>query len=210
MKLTDISYYDLFTKYNNKDNLQDIVFDTEYKKVEDKANFGIVFGGISMIPYRVDEALRLYNEDLIDKLVLTGGIGFLNKDRKIPEALKMREYLLKHNVPDSDIIVESKSRSTFENVELFLKILKEQYNLDETTFALITSDFHLKRCMATVSKLLNNDTTLYGSGAKDNTTDIDSWFNNLYGRRLILQEAFLLCCCARKGIANDLEITLKR
>ena len=192
------------------DNLQDIVFDTEYKKVEDRANFGIVFGGISMIPYRVDEALRLYNEDLIDKLVMTGSIGFLNKDRKIPEALKMREYLLKHNVPDSDIIVESKSRSTFENVELFLKILKEQYNLDEITFALITSDFHLKRCMAMVSKLLNNDTTLYGSGAKDNTTDIDSWFTNLYGRRLILQEAFLLCCCARKVIANDLEITLKR
>ena len=64
--------------------------------------------------------------------------------------------------------------------------------------------------MAMVRELLNKDTILYGSGAKDNITDIDSWFTNLYGRRLILQEAFLLCCCARKGIANDLEITLKR
>lgn len=95
MKLSDISYIDLFTKYNNKRDLCDIVFDTEYRRVENKANFGIVFGGISMIPYRVDEALKLYKADLIDKLVLTGGIGFFSKDRKTPEALKMCEYLLK-------------------------------------------------------------------------------------------------------------------
>lgn len=76
MKLTDISYYELFTKYNNRHDLQSIVFDTEYKRVENKTDFGIVFGGISMIPYRVDEALKLYNEDLIDKLVLTGALAF--------------------------------------------------------------------------------------------------------------------------------------
>lgn len=210
MKLTDISYIDLFTKYNNTHDLQEIVFDTKYRRVENKADFGIVFGGVSMIPYRVDEALKLYKADLIDKLVLTGGIGFFSKDRKTPEALKMRKYLLKHGVPESDIIVESQSRNTFENVKLFLQILKNQYNLDETTFVLITSDFHLRRCMAMVKKLLDKETILYGSGAKDGHTDIDSWFTNLYGRNLILQEAFLLCHCARKGIVDDLEVTLRR
>ena len=210
MKLSDISYMELFTKYNNKKDLQDIVFDTEYSKSENKTDFGIVFGGISMIPYRVDEALRLYKENLIDKLVLTGGIGFLNKDRNMPEALKMRDYLLKHDIPDSDIIVESQSRSTYENIYLFLQILKKQYNLNETTFTLITSDFHIRRCMAMVQKLLNEEAKLFGNVAKDHITDIDSWYTNLYGRRMILQEAFLLCYCAKKGIAKNLELTLKK
>lgn len=210
MKLTDISYGELFTKYNNKYDLQNIVFDTEYLKVENKTDFGIIFGGVSMIPYRVEEALKLYNENQINKLVLTGGIGYLNRDRKMPEALKMREYLLKNNVPDSDIIVESQSRNTLENIKLFLQIFKMQNNLNETTFTLITSDFHIRRCMAMVKKLLNKDVILYGSGVKDNITDIDSWYTNLYGHRIILQEAFLLCYYARKGLANDLEITLRR
>ena len=210
MKLSDISYMELLTKYNNKKALQDIVFNTEYPKSENKTDFGIVFGGISMIPYRVDEALKLYNEDLIDKLVLTGGIGFLNKDRNMPEALKMRDYLLKHNIPDSDIIVESQSRSTYENICLFLQILKKQYNLNETTFTLITSDFHIRRCMAMVQKLLNEEALLFGNVAKDHITDIDSWYTNSYGRRMILQEAFLLCYCAKKGIAKNLELTLKK
>ncbi len=210
MNLTDISYPELFTKYNNKNDLQNIVFDKDYKKVENKSDFGIVFGGISMIPYRIDEALKLYNEDLIDKLVLTGGIGFLNKDRKTPEALKMHKYLLQHGVPDSDIIVESKSRNTFENVVLFLQTLNKDYTIDETTFTLITSDFHLKRCMAMVKNLLTKEATLYGKGVKDNITDIDTWHTNLYGRRLILQEAFLLCYYAKKGTIKDLEITLKK
>ena len=210
MKLNDITYYDLLTKYHNKDNLEDIVFDTQYPKVESKADFGIVFGGISMIPYRVQEALRLYNEELIDKLVLTGGIGFLNKDRKTPEALKMREYLLNHSVPDSDIIVEGKSRSTYENIDLFLQILKNQYNLDDTSFALITSDFHIRRCLAMVRKLLDNDALLCGCGAKDNITDINSWYKNNYGKRLILKEALLLCHYAKKGIIDNLDIKLTR
>ena len=112
MKITDVSYPQLLTKYNNKKDLTEIVFDSNYPKAHDKTDFGIVFGGISMIPYRVNEALRLYNEDLVDKLVLTGGIGYFNKDRKVPEALKMREYLRQHGIPDSDIIIESKSKST--------------------------------------------------------------------------------------------------
>ncbi len=210
MKLTDITYFDLLTKYHNKDNLENIVFDIEYPKVESKTDFGIVFGGISMIPYRVQEALRLYNEELIDKLVLTGGIGFLNKDRKTPEALKMREYLLNQSVPDSDIIVEGKSRSTYENINLFLQILKNQYNLDDTSFALITSDFHIRRCLAMVRKLLNNDNLLYGSGVKDNITDINSWYKNNYGKRLILKEALSLCYYAKRGIIDNLDIKLKR
>ena len=143
-------------------------------------------------------------------MVLTGGIGFFNKDRNLPEALKMRDYLLKLNIPDSDIIVETQSRNTYKNISLFLQILKKQYNLNETTFTLITSDFHIRRCMAMVQKLLNEEVLLFGNGAKDHITDIDSWYTNLYGRRIILQEAFLLCYYAKKGIAKNLELTLKK
>ena len=38
----------------------------------------------------------------------------------------MRDYLLKHNIPDSDIIVENQSRSTYKNISLFKVFYKTQ------------------------------------------------------------------------------------
>lgn len=165
-----------------------------------------------MIPHRVEQAIRLYENKKIERILVSGGIGFLNLDRKTPEGLKKEKHLLENGVPKRDIIVESKLRNSFENISLSLDILKHEYDLDNTKIALITSDFHIKRCYEMVAQYLNRD-NLFSSGVKDGITDIEHWQESIYAKRIIYQEALLLCYYAKQGKINNLNIeglTLER
>lgn len=204
MKLSEIKKSDILFRSKSSD-LEKIVFEQENNILKKRCDVGVVFGGISMLPYRVDQAATLYQEGLIDKILVTGGIGFLNTDRKIPEALKMQNYLLSLGIPNSDILVEQNSRNTFENTFYSMELLQDDYNLDDINIALITSDFHIRRCLGLFSQYLNSD-NLFGSGVVDGKTDIGSWKNTLYGKRLILQEAMLLCRYVKQSMIPDMEI----
>ena len=77
------------------------------------------------MPYRIEKAKEMYEKGQIKKIMLSGGIGYLNSDRKIPEALKLNEYLQTKGVSKKDILIENKSRNTLENVKYSLEILKD-------------------------------------------------------------------------------------
>lgn len=205
MKLSEIKYKDLICK-TTKNDLEQIVFEKENSQVQEKCDVGFIFGGVSMLPYRVDKGIELYQNGLVDKLLVSGGVGFMNTDRKTPEALKMYDYLREHDIPDKDIIVESFSRNTVENIQNSLTLLKEKYDIDKSTYALVTSDFHVRRCLGLFASVLGHRDTLFGSGVKDGKTDIDSWDNNFYGKRMIYQEAIALCMYAKQSRLEDLEI----
>ncbi len=204
MKLSDISYLQVL--FTNKEDKEKIVFDTNYPEVQKECDYGIVFGGVSMIPYRTSVALDLYNRDLVNKLILTGGIGFFNKDRKTPESYKMYQFLRTMGVPDSDLIIEDHSRTTLENVKLLLETLRQEPNFEDRTFAVVTSDFHLRRCMETLKKAADYPLEVYGAAAKDGITDLEHWTLSLYGRRMILTEALLLANYAKQGLIFDIEL----
>lgn len=203
MTLSDIKYHNII--FGSDNDIEKIVFDKDNQKLQEKCDIGIVFGGVSMIPHRIKQAISLYENGQINRILVTGGIGFFNKDRKIPEAIKLRNYLLDKGVFQSDILVEDKSRNTHENIRYFLEILKRQYDLRHTKLALISSDFHLRRCIQLVAAYYDRE-NLFGSGVKDGITDFDNWSSTLYGRRVILTEALLLCYYAKQNIIADLEI----
>ena len=204
MVLSNIKYTDILFRCNS-DDIEKLVYTQENNSLSNTCDVGVVFGGISMIPHRVNEALNLYREGLIKKILVTGGIGYLNFDRKTPEAVKLEAYLKQRNVPASDIIVEPNSRNSYENTVNSLELLQQGYNLDDTSIALITSDFHLRRCIAFFEKYVKNK-ELFGVGVSDGITDIDNWKNSINGRRLILQEALLLCYFAKNDKMADIEI----
>jgi len=203
MKLSNIKYHDII--FGSDTDIEKIVFDNDNQELQEKCDVGIVFGGISMIPHRIERAISLYENGLINKILVSGGIGFLNKDRKTPEAIKLKEYLLDKGIPQRDILVEDKSRNTHENILYFLEMLKNQYDISHTKLALISSDFHIRRCMQLLATYHNIE-RLFGSGVKDGITDFDNWTSSLYGRRLILTEALLLCYYAKQNIITDLDV----
>ncbi len=204
MKLSKLKYFDILFKAS-KEDLEKIVFEGDYPDIK-VAQYGIVFGGIGMIPYRVDAALKLYREGLIKKIFLSGGVGYLNLNRLTPESYKMYDYLKQKGIKDEDIIIENKSRNTIENIEQFLKTLKKD-NIKVKSLTLITSDFHLKRCIETLRKYLGDDTNIYGKRCYDSLTDKDVWKNTFKGRRIILREALLLCYYAKHSYLKDLDIS---
>ena len=88
-KMSEIGYGSILKDIasNNKNEIEDIVYIDGDISLEKKCDYGIVFGGVSMIPHRVDEASKLYKNGLVEKLIVSGGIGYTNADRKTPEAL---------------------------------------------------------------------------------------------------------------------------
>lgn len=215
MKLTEMKSRDIFTSKTTPEDVEKIVFSGDnLSKNQAHNNVAVLLGGPSMIPYRADKGIWLYEEQKVEKVLVSGGIGYLNTDRTTPEAFKMRDYLLSQGIPDKDILVEPFSRSTIENMANSLAILEGLlYNLNETELTVVTSDFHLRRSMGLFINALGNSTNVYGAGSKDGVTDIDSWQNTFAGRKQIMQEALLLIKYAKEHRIPDMEIegpSLKR
>ena len=215
MKLTEMKSRDIFTSKTTPEDVEKIVFSGDnLSKNQAHNNVAVLLGGPGMIPYRADKGIWLYEEKKVEKVLVSGGIGYLNTDRTTPEAFKMRDYLLSQGIPDKDILVEPFSRSTIENMANSLAILEGLlYNLNETELTVVTSDFHLRRSMGLLINALGNSTNVYGAGSKDGVTDIDSWQNTFAGRKQIMQEALLLIKYAKEHRIPDMEIegpSLKR
>ena len=215
MKLTEMKSRDIFTSKTTPEDVEKIVFSGDnLSKNQAHNNVAVLLGGPGMIPYRADKGIWLYEEQKVEKVLVSGGIGYLNTDRTTPEAFKMRDYLLSQGIPDKDILVEPFSRSTIENMANSLAILEGLlYNLNETELTVVTSDFHLRRSMGLLINALGNSTNVYGAGSKDGVTDIDSWQNSFAGRKQIMQEALLLIKYAKEHRIPDMEIegpSLKR
>lgn len=186
----------LFRLDNNE--IEEIVFCNDIKIK--CADIGIVLGGTSMIPYRLDKIIELYKKKKVKKILVSGGVGYFNLKRTVTEAELMKNYLIQHGVLVEDILVEDKSRNTYENFLYCYELLKNKFDLEKTSFILITSDFHIKRAIM-LFKFFFKSYQLGTYGVCDGKTDRYSWRKCFYGRRVVRQEALLL-----KHYAKSLKI----
>jgi len=108
---------------------------------------------------RLDLALELYHKSG-DKalLVVSGGQG---DDETVSEAEAMARYLLERGVPEERILREDKSRSTEENLLNTMRLLSGRG--EAGSLALVTSGYHLYRCLLIAKRLGVN---CKGFGAK--------------------------------------------
>ena len=92
---------------------------------------------------RLDKAISVYSKDPTPpKLIPSGGKG---SDEKLSEAEAMKKYLLEKNIPESDIIMEDQSKTTYENLKFSKEILDAQEGRKYT--ALVTSNYHVYRAL---------------------------------------------------------------
>lgn len=98
---------------------------------------------------RLFQALKLYHQGKIRKLVLDGGSGsIVNKDEL--EAPILKKYLEQIGVPDSVIAIEPHSRNTHENA-VFVKPLLDSL-APHGHYLLITSASHMRRALGCFKK----------------------------------------------------------
>lgn len=117
-------------------------------------DIGIVLGG--MMDYdpklkrvqfdrgsdRLFQALKLYKEGRIKKILISGGSGSLLQPENL-EAPVARNYLETIGVPAADVMIDSRSRNTHENA-LFSKPILDSA-APNGKFLLITSASHMPR-----------------------------------------------------------------
>ena len=95
----------------------------------------------------LQEELQIVVYNKINLPVVVSGGKFFSKEEIEPEAVIAWRLLHRFGVPYSDIIIEDKSRNTFENA----KYTKEKLNVK--TVILITSAYHMHRSVEVFKKL---------------------------------------------------------
>jgi uncharacterized SAM-binding protein YcdF (DUF218 family) len=136
---------------------------TDATKINKVYKAGIVLGGntisfnplLSKMTYnynndRLMQALELYKDGIIEKIIVTGAAGNLIY-RDIKEGNLMRDALLKMGVPDSAVWVDTEAENTHQNAVFVQKILREKKITD--TCLLITSSLHMRRAAGCFNKL---------------------------------------------------------
>lgn len=171
--------------------------------------YALVFGNNLVLNERVHAAVEAYKNGRIKKLIFMGGInGVSNQDNSvIAEATKMKDKAISLGVEENDILIDDTSINTFENIDNALKLLPK----DIARIAIITSEFHLKRCYAILKKKCPGlEVTMISS--KDGFSDRDNWFLSdsswNSGRSLATYEAHLLVKYAKEEKIYDLSIKL--
>jgi uncharacterized SAM-binding protein YcdF (DUF218 family) len=99
---------------------------------------------------RVTHTIQLYKLGLIKKILISGGTGRIRKADE-PEADKYQRVMVMAGVNESDIIIENKTRNTYESAVAVKKILDSLHYSKEDCL-LITSAFHMRRSMACYEK----------------------------------------------------------
>jgi len=99
---------------------------------------------------RVTHTIQLYKLGLIKKILVSGGSGKLLKQDE-PEANKFKKVMLMAGVNELDIIIENKTRNTYESAVAVKKIL-DSLQVKSEDCLLITSAFHMRRSMACYRK----------------------------------------------------------
>jgi uncharacterized SAM-binding protein YcdF (DUF218 family) len=96
---------------------------------------------------RINHAIELYQSGKAGKIIFTGGKGESNEPA---ESIAAKDYAISHGVAARDILIETKSRSTYENL-LYAKEVMAENGLKST---LVVSDpLHMKRSMRMAADL---------------------------------------------------------
>lgn len=110
-----------------------------------------------LLAARVRKGISLYRKYAGSKLVLSGGKG---PGEVIAEAEAMANYAQSQGVPAGDLILETESRTTHENLLFSAKLMRPG-----ASFALVTSSYHVYRALV-LAKRLGLSCIGYGSKTK--------------------------------------------
>jgi len=142
----------------------------------------LLLGGKESDVLRASEVLRLYN---LQSAIIISGRDPLSP--KIEEAKEVKDFLVERGIPSENIILEDKSRNTFESAKNIKEIL------DDEPFFLVTSAYHLPRAIETFQKARTNPIPAPADFKIEKNYDILDFFpdaQNLRNSDIALHEYF--------------------
>jgi len=90
---------------------------------------------------RINHAINLYKNGSVKKIIFTGGVGERNE---LAEAIVGKNYAIAQQVKPADILTETQSRTTHQNLKNALEVAKAH---QLTTFLIVSDPLHMKRAV---------------------------------------------------------------
>lgn len=200
----------LVSKIKEEDLTIKIVDRLLFNKLEDtgeSADCIIVLGSLKAAKYRVPVAVDAYTAGRAKKIMLCGGKLRDFSDGKYSEAEHMKKEALKLGVTEKDIILESSSRDTVENILFALIELQRTFWLNKVhKVLLVTTAYHMRRSLAIARYLFPSHIAIVPFPANDTNTRRDNWMNTSVGIERAKGEAMKIVSCVINGVIPDFEI----
>jgi uncharacterized SAM-binding protein YcdF (DUF218 family) len=91
---------------------------------------------------RIDHAIALYRAGQVQRLLLTGG---RSPEDRLSEAAAAAVYAREKGVPDEAILIEDRSRTTWQNLKNARRVLSDGAN---RPVVIVSDPLHMRRAMA--------------------------------------------------------------
>jgi uncharacterized SAM-binding protein YcdF (DUF218 family) len=182
---------------------------TKYMFLEDenpKGDLGFIFGTWFAWERSIEKAAELYHKNLIPKFIVTGGE---NRRNSIIEGDLMAQELEKKGVPKENILIESKSTNTLENVTLSLPIIDKEIGLENiNVITAIVKNYHARRALMTLKKHFPPHITFKAAVyiADNYPFTKDDWFETEKGQEKVTTEYEKIQKYLKKGDIAELAI----
>lgn len=155
-----------------------------------KADAAIVLGAAAwgdkpspVLRERINHSIWLYKHGYVKKIIFTGGKG---EGAPYAESEVAKEYAIGKGIPKPDILIETKSKITEENLEYAFNISKK-HNLK--TFILVSDLLHMKRSIVMAH---NIGMTVYSSPTQTSVYKSFKSKTTFFFRELFFYEGYLI------------------
>ncbi|NHN31879.1 YdcF family protein [Paenibacillus sp. S3N08] len=175
-----------------------------FNDMEDDGKIGdciFVFGSRNAVTYRVPKAVELYKEGRAAKILFTGGVF------NTPESKTMKSSAIQAGVADSDIMIETRSKHTKENVISALFVLDRALGLHRIhRMLVVTTHYHMRRCLLTLETYMPDWIEYSICKVDDKVSRADNWWLHEIGTKRVLKEVRGLVKYIRQGQIKDFEL----
>lgn len=123
------------------------------KKHNDTCEYLMILGSVvvgadtpsSQLVERMESAFEYLKNNPDTKAVCCGGC--FRKEQKVSEADIIKRYLVNNGIDENRILLEDKSKTTYENFEFALKIIAadSRKSINEAEIGFLTGDYHIFR-----------------------------------------------------------------
>ncbi|RYM01742.1 YdcF family protein [Sporolactobacillus sp. THM7-7] len=161
-----------------------------------------VFGSRKAVQYRLPKAIELYNAGRSGKILLSGGIIWSGS--QLPEAVLLKNKAVDSGIPAADLLIETLSRNTKENVLASSLVLDRYFGLHKIQRLLIvTTIYHMRRAYLTLKTYMPDWIEYSLCPAEDPSAQKENWFLTERNRQRGWIEAEKLIHYVREGALID-------
>ena len=200
----------LVSKIKEEDLTADLVDRLLFQGLWDtgeKVDCVMVLGSSKAAAYRVPVAVEAYRSGRAETLMLCGGVVREFVQGRCSEAEHMNQTALAAGIPRENIILETSSQNTVENILFGLTELQKAFWLNNVhRVLLVTTAYHMRRSLAIARYLFPAHITVIPCPANDTHTRRDNWMLTPIGVERAKGEAMKIVQYVINGVIPDFDI----